>query len=44
MPGTVRLWTYSDKSTASCMSDIQCQAFIGGHKSKADGQFSLVTW
>jgi hypothetical protein len=30
MPGTVRLGTYSDKSSASCMSDIQCQAFIGG--------------
>ena len=27
---TVRLGTYSDKSSASCMSDIQCQAFIRG--------------
>jgi hypothetical protein len=27
---TVRLGTYSVKSSASCMSDIQCQAFIGG--------------
>jgi hypothetical protein len=27
---TVHLGTYSDKSSASCMSDIQCQAFIRG--------------